>query len=84
MGQDSNNNRIRWAKQLAMMASDLRYIRQEIDDIKRRMECWESRFVSLDRFERVEKIVYGAVGIILAAVLLALIALVIQQGGAVP
>ncbi len=37
------------------------------------------KYVTLDRFSPVERIVYGAVGLILTAVLVAIVALVVRK-----
>jgi hypothetical protein len=58
-----------------ILKNDIEYIKKDVTEIKERLE---GQFVSKDEFEPVKKIVYGLVGIILVAVVGALIALVVR------
>lgn len=60
------------AEKIAEMHSDVKYMIQEIAEIK-------SKYVTRNMFEPIQKIVYGLVGLILTSVVVALIALVVQQ-----
>lgn len=60
----------------ATVIADLSYLKEDIADIKRKME---GDYVTKDQFEPVRKIVYGLVAILLTSVVLAVVALVIKQ-----
>jgi hypothetical protein len=60
----------------ALQKSDLEYIKHDIEEIKRRLD---SKFVSVEAFEPIRKLVHGLVGLILVGVVGALLALVIIQ-----
>lgn len=53
----------------------LEYIKRDVADIKTRLDA---QYVTVQEFEPVKKIVYGMVGLILVAVVGAIIALVIK------
>lgn len=55
---------------------DLHYIKDDLKDIKLRLD---SKFVTVEAFDPVRKLVYGLVGIILTAVVIALVTLVVRQ-----
>ena len=55
---------------LAVIQNDVTYIKEKLNAI-------DSRVVSKDEFEPIKKIVYGLVGLILVAVVGALMALVV-------
>ena len=59
-----------------VIATKLDYIQRDIVEIKVKLE---SEYVTQDEFEPVKKIVYGMVGVILLAVIGALITLVLRQ-----
>jgi thiosulfate reductase cytochrome b subunit len=61
---------------LAVMANDVKYIKDEVIEIKKRMDC---DFVTRQEFDPVKKIVYGIVTTVLMTVLGALLALVILK-----
>lgn len=63
----------------ARIMADINHIRSDIADIKGEMR---ERFVTKDQFEPVRLVVYGLVGVLLLAVIGALLALVITSGGA--
>ena len=64
-------------------AGDLRVIRNDIayirDDVKEIKATLNSNYITRDQFEPVKKIVYGLVGLILVAVVGALLALVVRK-----
>lgn len=60
----------------AVMAKDIEFIRQEVTEIKGRID---GHFVTREEFDPVKKVVYGMVGLILVAVAGALIALVVKK-----
>lgn len=66
------------AVKMAEFGRDLSYIKSSVDDIKNSID---SDYVSKDEFEPIKKIVYGLVGLILIAVVGALMTLVIQNAG---
>ena len=61
---------------LEVMANDLSYIREDVTEIKSQLR---GSYVSKDEFEPIKKIVYGLVGLILVAVVGALMGLVIVK-----
>lgn len=60
---------------VAVILNKVDYIQSEVRGIKVQLE---SEYVTKDRFQPVERIVYGLVSVILLAVLGALVALVIK------
>ena len=59
--------------QIALMAQDVRYMReamadmkQDISDLKNELE---GRYVTKESFEPIQKLIYGLVGVILIAVI---------------
>jgi len=54
---------------------DLGYIKQDLEEIKCRLD---SKFVSVEAFEPVRRIVYGMIGLILVGVVGGLLALVLK------
>jgi hypothetical protein len=60
---------------LAVLQNDLNHIQADVKEIKEKME---SHFITKEEFDPVKKIVYGLVGIILVAVIGALVALVLK------
>lgn len=66
----------------ALLKKDLEYIKGEVGDVKNEMGSLRKDiregYTSKTEFEPVQRLVYGMVGIILVAVVGALIALVIQ------
>jgi hypothetical protein len=61
---------------LAVIQNDITYIKQEVDDIKKLVE---NKYVTKDEFDPIKKVVYGMVGLILVAVVGAVLALVISR-----
>ncbi len=57
--------------------------RQSVSDLNRKMEDMESkmkdRFVTKEEFEPIKRLVYGVVGLVMTAILLALVAQIIVQ-----
>lgn len=62
---------------LDTIANDIGYIKEDLKDIK---ETVGATYVTKDQFEPIRNIVYGLVGLILTAVIVAILSLVI--GGA--
>lgn len=56
--------------------AELRYIRLQLDDIKARLD---NKYVTLEAFEPVRKLVYGFIAVACSAIVLALMALVIRK-----
>jgi hypothetical protein len=61
---------------LAELGRDLKYIKEQIGEIKDKME---HSYVTVDQFEPVKRIAYGVVGLILIAVVGSLMTLVINK-----
>jgi hypothetical protein len=61
---------------LRIISNDLSYIRDDVKEIKANLS---SGYVTKDQFEPVKKIVYGLVGLILVAVVGALMGLIVIQ-----
>ena len=72
MTNPNDNNNIK----LAVIQNDISYIKQEVSEIKNLIT---DKYVTLEMFEPVRRIVYGIVGIVLMAVIGALIALVVNN-----
>ena len=68
---------IKLSTQLDNLVDDVRELKKGLGDMK-------SKFVTKEEFEPIKRLVYGAVGLILVAVVGALIALVVQSGGGIP
>lgn len=62
--------------QLAVMANDIKYVVKSVDDLNNKID---HNYVTKDQFEPVKRIVYGLVGLILVAVVGALLSLVIGK-----
>lgn len=60
---------------LAVITTKLEYIIKKVDDIEKNQH---SNFVSKDEFEPIKRIVYGLVGLILVAVVGAMVSLVLR------
>jgi len=58
-----------------VIATKLDYIQRDIEEIKQKLE---GEYVTQDEFDPVKKIVYGMVGVVLLAVIGALVALVMR------
>ena len=61
--------------QLAVMANDVQYIKQEVTEINKKLA---QDYVQKAEFDPIKKIVYGMVALILMAVVGALVALVVS------
>lgn len=73
MAEINHNDKL--VEKITEMSGDIKYMRQEITDVK----SWlENKYVTVSMFAPVQKIVYGLVGLILTSVVVALIAMVIQ------
>lgn len=59
---------------LAVMQTDLTYIKEKLNAVDQKVS---THYVSKEEFEPIKKIVYGMVGLILVAVVGALVALVV-------
>lgn len=59
---------------LAVIQTDLTYIKEKLNAVDNKVS---SHYVSKEEFEPIKKIVYGLVGLILVAVVGALVALVV-------
>lgn len=59
---------------LDTIANDIGYIKEDIKDIK---DTVGSTYVTKDQFEPIRNIVYGLVGLILTAVVVAILAIVV-------
>lgn len=64
--------------QIAVIMSELGHIRELIEDIKVQLRGDREQFFPMERGERIEKIVYGGSGLILAGVVASLLALVLK------
>jgi hypothetical protein len=60
---------------IAVLQNDISHIQTDIKEIKEKLE---NRYITKDEFDPVKKIVYGLVGVILVAVVGALIAIVVK------
>lgn len=60
---------------LAVIANDIQYIKGDMAEIKRMQQ---TNYVSRDEFEPIKRIVYGVVGLILVAVVGAVVSLVVR------
>ncbi len=67
-------NKRNFAADLAVIATDISYIKQQINEIKQKLE---GEYVTHDEFEPIKKVVYGLVSLILVAVVGALLGLII-------
>ncbi len=63
------------ANTLAELVIGMRYVQRDVKDIK---EGLERNYVTQEAFEPIKRIVYGLVALILTAVVVALLALIIQ------
>ena len=72
---DSNSNNGR--THIAVMANDIKYIKDEISEIKILLR---ENYVTKIEYEPVKRLVYGTVAILGSAVLLGILALVLRGG----
>lgn len=68
---NENNNQVK----LAVLANDMSYVKDKLDSIDNKVS---SHYVSKEEFEPIKKIVYGLVGLILVAVVGAVLSLVVR------
>ena len=61
---------------LALMAQKITFIDENVKDIKTKLEA---DYVTKDQFEPIKRIVWGLVGLILTAVVVSLMALIINK-----
>lgn len=61
---------------LAVISTNVDFIKAEVSEIKR---IQQSNFVSKDEFEPIKRLVYGVVGLIMVAVVGAVLSLVITK-----
>lgn len=68
---------------MALMAQDIKYMREAVTamktDIKDLKDELEGKYVTAVEFEPIKRLVYGTVGIILTAVVTALVLLVLKD-----
>ena len=72
---DSNSNNGK--TQMAVMATDIKYIKEEITELKHLLS---KNYVTKLEFDPVKRLVYGTVTVMGTTVLLAIVALVIRGG----
>lgn len=63
-----------------VMSNDIAYMRQDVIDIKMSLN---NSYVTKDQFDPIKKLVYGLVGLILTAVVVALMSLVVNNSKSV-
>lgn len=61
---------------LAVMQTDIAYIKLSVNNLSEKID---DHYVTKDEFDPIKKLVYGVVGLILTAVVGALVALVINR-----
>ncbi len=61
---------------IAVMANQVSNIQSDVRDIKGRLE---KDYVTQDQFDPIKRLVYGVVGLVLASVVLAVLALIITR-----
>lgn len=68
--------------QMALMAQDVRYMREAMTDIKKDVsdlkQELENKYVTAEAFKPVQNLVYGLVGVVLISVVGAIIAMVVR------
>lgn len=62
--------------QIAVMANDLKYVVKSVDDLNHKID---SNYVTKEQFAPVQRLVYGLVGLILVAVVGAVMAIVLRR-----
>lgn len=75
--QESNPNREAITASAAIVATNIDWIKKDIGEIKEALKCLSSEYVTQVEFRPIRQLVYGLVGLILIAVVGALLALVI-------
>lgn len=61
---------------LALLRKDISYIQKDISEINTKLD---NKYVTVETFEPIKRIVYGLVGLILIAVVGAILALIIKK-----
>lgn len=75
------NGRVRSnEKSVAATAKDTEYIRKELSELRHNTDRMMNEFITRQEFDPIKRLVYGAVGVILMAFLVAIAALVIRSG----
>lgn len=64
--------------QIAVIMSEIGHIRELIEEIKKQLDAGKSQFAPLDRFNRLEGVVYGGLGLIISGVIISGLALLIK------
>lgn len=62
--------------QIAVIATTVKNIEKDVDEIKTKLD---ENYITKSEFEPVKRVVYGLVALILSAVVIAVVALVIQK-----
>lgn len=83
MNSDQNSTRTENENvQMAVMANDIGYVRRSIDAANESITSLDKKisenYVTVERFQLVEKLVYGLVGLILIGVVGAIMTLVLR------
>lgn len=76
---NSNSQSINTAAQLATLSANTQNMANDIADIKDDIKDLKGNYVTKDRFDPVEKVVYGLVALILLAVVGTVITLVLNH-----
>jgi thiosulfate reductase cytochrome b subunit len=66
-------------KELSKISGHVGILNQEMSDVKNEIQNFKQHYVKREEFSPIQKIVYTAVGVVLMAVLTALISLVILK-----
>ena len=78
--QDLQNENVQSAVELAVIANDITYIKKEVSVISEKLEQdYVTRVEFNSKFDPIQKIIYGLVGLILTAVVGALVSLVVLK-----
>jgi len=78
-GGNNNSQSINTASQLATLSANTQNMANDIADIKDDIKDLKGNYVTKDRFDPVEKVVYGLVALILLAVVGTVITLVLNH-----
>lgn len=72
------------AVKIALIQKDVGYMKDKFDEVKEQLNGMDTRlsshYITKEEFEPVKKIVYGLVGVILLAVVGAVVSLVLTNG----
>jgi thiosulfate reductase cytochrome b subunit len=66
-------------KELSKISGHVGILNQEMSDVKNEIQNFKQHYVKREEFSPIQKIVYTAVGVVLMAVLTALISLVVLK-----